>query len=507
MNPKVRRAADSPIIIAVTLLFLAGWACTLSNPTPVAWSRTQTPVPPPASPTSTLAASPFPSQTKAPSSTPNASISTPQPEPGPWLVYSRNGGKTITAVHPDGRAGPSVDLPTPLLWPGDLSIGADPAGDWLSFRTGQKDLAGLALTLIHLPDGKVRQIAPLLAPQLEEQVVNAKPGESPDFATAVTRPDAFAWSPDGRYLAFISAAAGLSANLYVYDTRQDKVRRLTNGPNQDVFPTWSPDSLWVVFEEVTSFQSGAGWKVRGVWASAVDHNEIRKLYEPPANSAGEAFAGWNGKGELVVYTRAPDAGRYARAIPISARYIDPLYAGPFDELAIDPRSQIIAFSEDELTGAELSLAQGVYLAGTPKGIPQTIQAGAWEGLTWSPSAGKFFAHGSLGLLAANSQGADFLLNDETWPAPSPDGLWLVCWGDPQYKTPSGVRLYRPEGGLLQEITADTVQSVLWRADSKGFFYLSQGNLYLVVFPGLHPALLDKGVQEGGMGWVGVSIPK
>ncbi len=53
--------------------------------------------------------------------------------------------------------------------------------------------------------------------------------------------DTLAWSPDGRFLAYVAATDGPSADIYVYDTQTSEVRRITDGPNQPELLGWSPE--------------------------------------------------------------------------------------------------------------------------------------------------------------------------------------------------------------------------------------------------------------------------
>jgi len=56
------------------------------------------------------------------------------------------------------------------------------------------------------------------------------------------------WGPEGRYLVF-AADLGGTANIFVFDTRQQEVRRLTNVPFGALEPTLSPDRETVAFIE------------------------------------------------------------------------------------------------------------------------------------------------------------------------------------------------------------------------------------------------------------------
>jgi TolB protein len=68
-----------------------------------------------------------------------------------------------------------------------------------------------------------------------------------------------AWSPDGRYVVFMSDGRDGNFELYRVDATTDQVLRLTNAPAIDGLPTVSPDGGWVAF---ASNRNG-GWQL---WA-------------------------------------------------------------------------------------------------------------------------------------------------------------------------------------------------------------------------------------------------
>lgn len=63
-----------------------------------------------------------------------------------------------------------------------------------------------------------------------------------------------AWSPDGEQIAFASYAGGTGPtgdpnyDLFVVNTDASGLRRLTEGPAYDMYPTWSPDGARIAFE-------------------------------------------------------------------------------------------------------------------------------------------------------------------------------------------------------------------------------------------------------------------
>ena len=501
------RASTTPRSHSLSLLILLATllaSCDVfSNPTPLAWARTPSPgvsptlpSPPTRLPTQPLPTLPGISPTPRPAPT-----ETTTPAPGELrLVYLKSNGALLGFTRPDGLPDPALPLPQPLSFLSDLQAGASPTGDWLVLRTGQPGQPDYNLTLLHLPDGVSRTLSPLLSPELQAQL-RANPNAPAEFLTAVTLPGSLAWSPDGRYLAFTAAIHGPSSDLYLYEPSIDKLRRMTAGLYQAAAPIWSPDSLWVLTQEVLGFNINNGWKINKVWAVAVDHNEIRNLYNPPANSIGEILLGWTSSNIMLVYTQAPDGIKDIREIPLSTRWTGRLYAGPVDEAAFDPLTRTLLIYESDQTGKQLGLGAGLYRLSGPKAAPKYVQAGKFQDLHWFPQVKLFFARGMAGLIAVTPAGLTTLLKGEAHLQPSPDGLWLVCWGQASDPRP-GLRLYQPDGTMMQSVTDLPVDQVLWRPDSKSIFFTSGGDLYRASYPLFHATLLDSGLVPASLAWTG-----
>ena len=429
---------------------------------------------------------------------------------GPWLVYHTDRG--LGAVSADGASHALLTGPL-YLANDDLSgytISAN--GGWAALRVGEDRITGVGtvLQLLHLPDGKLRPITRLLSPDLENAMADARGDRvaATDAGIAITLKDTARWSPDGQHLAFVGAIDGPSADLYVYDVQNQKIKRLSDGPGQVAQIFWSPDSQRIVFEEVTDFGIGAGYtlKAKAVWTAAPDGSGATRLYTAPAYSGNEVFVAWSAPDTMVVYTWTAGGLRDARAVNVNSGKVAPIHTAPFfDAFAFDPQSGTAVYAVSEATARDGGPARGLYLESPGHDQPQLIDPGEWHDLVWSPYAGQFFASGDAGILGMTPAGETTRFDQESLlPAVSLDGNWQAFWGDGYFTQPAGLRLYARNGQLQRNIMSDSVSLATWSPDAQGIFYVSNGALYFVRLPDGQPISIDKGVQassEGGLGWV------
>jgi Tol biopolymer transport system component len=54
------------------------------------------------------------------------------------------------------------------------------------------------------------------------------------------------WAPDGQAIAFSALSHGFT-DLYIYDLKTSKLKRLTDDPFADIHPSWSPDGKYIAF--------------------------------------------------------------------------------------------------------------------------------------------------------------------------------------------------------------------------------------------------------------------
>lgn len=385
-----------------------------------------------------------------------------------------------------------------------INIGDNP------FTPDTEGCCGLTLNLMDLPANTMGVITPLFSPEMQQALqATISTGERNAAVEAgiavVENSDTLAWSPDGRYLAFIAAIDGPSSDVYSYDRDTGQINRLTDGLNQAARLFWSPDSQWIIHEEVESFGTGAGWNVKAVWAAAPDGSGNRKLYDTEF-SGDEVFVDWASPDTFLVYSWTPIGLQNVRLVKLDtgeAQRIGPEF--PVQALAFDPESQAQLTVVDDYTARERNLQGGLYLASPASSQPQRIAPGNWYDVRWLPQAQMFLAKGESGVISVALDGTTKELSGEgALPIDSPDGAWLIATGDGNFTSPIGLRLYTTDGELKRAITQEAVTYATWSPDSSGVFYASNGKLYYVAIPNGEPQSIEENLASttsGSLGWV------
>ncbi len=151
----------------------------------------------------------------------------------------------------------------------------------------------------------------------EEIWICDRDGRNPVQVTSFAGPETGTprWSPNGRWLAFDSIAAG-NPNIYLISAEGGSPRRLTSGPSGNYMPSWSADGTRIYFK---SDRSGSDQ----IWSIPVQAGPATQITR---GGACEAFSSPDGK--FLYYTKrawgaiwtVPAEGGPEKVLPELQRY-------------------------------------------------------------------------------------------------------------------------------------------------------------------------------------------
>jgi hypothetical protein len=253
---------------------------------------------------------------------------------GPWLVYEgkENGSLNIT----DLETNPAIHIDINISqgrFPvsGSISNGLFAVISEQYFENEKRPRP--ILLIIKLPTLEIiSRIALLSNPDIE--IID---GQFCNTCESVRIPPQ--WSPDGKYLAFVGAIDGPSGDLYVYAADTTKIIRLTDGINQIGEYWWSPDSKWIIHEEVDNLNYG---QINSIWAAKYDGSDVKWLYSPKRKDEQE-IAGWTRSYSFISYDHSMDGMCQIRYTNITTTESLVLYKGCIWNLGIDPKTETLAF--------------------------------------------------------------------------------------------------------------------------------------------------------------------
>lgn len=382
-------------------------------PTVTIQPSTATPQP---SATATRIATAAQSSTPMPTSYPTADRSIPLSSSGPWLSYRiehNDQHGTVVVVNSDGSGRRELQADASKI------VGSS-TSPYLAVVVGRTQLqppaSKEAIEIIRLPDLSVVKTIPLTDnPGIEDYIDShhnpnlTKEWELMVLTVAIGKDPA--WSPNGRYLAFTAAIDGPTADLYVYDTLSNQIRRLSDGLDMATQPEWSPNGKWIVHRGMDHY--GVGCNESGVWAAAVDGSEVKWL------TPGECFtiSLWTGPETFETYNDGCHGGGCRRT---------------------------------QVTRKQVNIATGISTALAPHYFS-----------TEFPSPDAFPAHDCLTGKRIENSG----LKNNSQRFDAPNEKWFVV-------VHNDLRLFTADGNLVAEFKGGQFNG--WRPDSSAIVFVTPG---------------------------------
>lgn len=482
-------------IILQTMMILI-MSCGVSTSPPHSPPTLTDEITPPADATTlaaNISASPVP-ETPSITTTPG-----PLLELGPWILFVDQNGEMVISNW-DGSGSHPIESPALSRkgWVWDKHI--SPHGGYLLLRTEDygkiafdltDDPSDYQMVIIKLPERKIVQTIPILsaiareAIEIEHEKAKKQPFYILPTVLGVARDrHTYQWSPDGRYLAFSAALDSINADVYIYDTQEDVIKRLTRDQHEAVVWSWSPDSQWIVYQEASVYEDTAMFsEMKGIWAVKLT-GEIQFLYKP---AWLDKFGEWTSDQSFIVYEWAFEAAPCRlREIDISTHSIQELYSGCFANFTFNPENHSTIVNLSDGVYWNFKTPDGLYGLDAEGQLSTPLVLGNFERVVWNPNLNRYIARSvqseidqsSHRVLLLDSSGKlDLEFNGVKQNfVPSPNGAWIIVG----YST--GNKLYNSTGELIKDIG---IGDVYWLTDSSGFYRLdvescqaNVGGLYL-----------------------------
>ena len=423
----------------------------------------------------------------------------PLADQGPWWTFSSTDG--LYAINPDGT-GLTRFHKEPIYYPHLLQIQTAPSGGHIAYLTGN-EIYDTTISVMVFPWHTLVTEKSLTSEESEPGPDSIPGDPEVEAVRALVDAPSLAFSPDGRYLAFMGAIDGPTSDLYVFSLDNNQTTRLSSGPSQAYQPVWSPDGKYIVHTGVSTFGTGAGYSMEGIWAALADSSGVIDLYDPPARSGTEEIVGWVDDRTFVVHSWDAGCGpKNLRTFNIETGQSDVLWPEYFSSVAYDPENDVAILGvrfEDCNTDAK----EGLFHVPTDGRPPFRIVEDRPFQIFWSPEADLFLSLTEFGTIAFSPSGEyidlDAPQGAEEYPAIAPGSRDLAWPGDSLWVGSLLGTIENPPKVIFDE----PVYRVTWDPGGTWVIFFSDRGLYVAEAPDYVPLLVAEELDNinGYTGWV------
>jgi WD40 repeat protein len=398
-----------------------------------------------------------------------------------WLLFlaRKDHSEYLWAVNQDGTGLTQLSEERVLTFavqPG----GSLATGGLVAYATWT-DEEGPSLKFLSLPDREIQTVIPL----------GIRDSDDDGLIGVALEYGGLAWSPDGRYLAFVGEMAGTS-DVYRYDSTNGNILQLTSGPDQAYGLQWSPDGRYILHKAFDQIGMGGPFSV-GYWSARSDGTGVVTLFDDqPVTDIYYRYSwqGWRDSSVLTFYRWSYDDD-YEKAGTVNVATGEVQYYG-FEqviEAAYSPPHNVWLLvikddpdSEDET----LRLVRGNAVQDYP------VEGDDWQ-IEWSETADTFLAqqfirHNPM-LISADGEVTDITLPDyasgrNPGIIPSPDGTRWAWHGYYVYESGSPVFVGAPLANPRAITPLDDyhIKAVTWSPDSQRLFLFTYDDVWMATSP-------------------------
>jgi Tol biopolymer transport system component len=436
----------------------------------------------------TITPSPAPSAT--PTITPYPSL---QPQ-GPYLLFAHD-KKTLTMMDTDGRGRKQLQFPDDGYIGWDLNSSVSPDGKWIAYYTGsEREPYDLALHLLNLSNGTSQLISNLIAPgfpqNLEPAVEtiyftehDAECSNDPKCRLRIIRSaftesigNALDWSPDGKLVAFAAQIDGPSSDLYIFNTENKSIRRITDELENIWSIAWSPDG-----DRILYLDSVPGTIYLSRYIRIADPN-IQNTQHPKQIDGGPFWFeyGWIDQDSYLIYNGGEGAPPYRlRIINAETQEVKEIWKYAAESFFVDLKKQTIILSPYGRIYFEPEPAPGIYTVSFD-GNYQKVSDEMIFFIEGQEAVTRYMAITPRNqLVGVKLDGSIISLSRkpdyDVPPHSSPDGKWIIITSETE------TELYS-ENLELRKALGIHATEIIWRPDSLGVFLSTDKSIYHLPIP-------------------------
>lgn len=404
------------------------------------------------------------------------------------LIYDKDGhGRRILNL-PDGCFVKSWALKTAI----------SPDGKWLVCYTGSfeglntRENLPITLYVVNITDGAFRKVVDVATEGYQDKLKNIasklekkfpeyyKPREGISWTYGAllmafwSNIFSHAWSPDNRQLAFAAQIDGDSPDVYTFDLETGAIQWVEDSLRSVANIQWSPTGEYIVFKNALLDMNYSPTSLHAVKVG-------EKVVKEPKPLASWWFGGvidWLSPTVLLTTDGTDTAGSTTLStIDISTGEEKEIWGGMYGEVAVDHENLLIALTASEFTPEQDWGMHFITFEGTKKKI-----ADGWYYKLFFRGGGQS-RFSVLRYSKPESQvgiSLDGSVSELNWQkgniSISPDYFWVLIYDE------KGAYLYDKNDELVKLLDVTNIDEVIWRPDSKGFFYSTLYELYYLSIP-------------------------
>jgi hypothetical protein len=403
--------------------------------------------------------------------------STPVPlsQIGPWVIYSTSNDLPPSLCNLNGSGCIPVNMPD-ASWGWKLyDYIVSPAGGYLSLLA-MESRYDPQIWIVKLPEQTIIRKIPLLAQKVRETLPEKLDPNYPSFYYSLDDRQNVQWSPDGQFLAFVSAQDSTNSDLYLYNVNNDSIRKLSSENKSVSILGWSPGSNLLVYARVEDYDYDYPNEI-SIEVADIGNNALSPIFSSEIEDAysGNVIAGWTSDVSFLIFRYIYEAApRYLRLVNIASNQVKTLFTGPFITVEVDEITGAVFFVSDEYKGEIGTFEKGIFRLDIQTGFYWLTTPGEWYSTYWSTGLNTLVASRE-----ENDQWQTIFISSAGRKTkeykgklyPSPNGEWLLVSNN------SGTVLFDNKDEIIKDFTGKNYQRVIWLKDSSGFLGVIDHDIY------------------------------